>query len=146
MPPLRLDTNLTAAGADNLMTNTHVAQEIGAVPKGSGGSGGTTVAASTLDSMAALTTGAEDATDPLANADQQSITTEAEKWSDSEADAIVRGARETAQMALSMYQFTRGEGSLNTTQDLFTQAELFAEEANELYKEVRCFSYKVSLP
>ena len=70
---------------------------------------------------------------------------EQDKWSDSEADAIVRGARETAQMALSMYQFTRGEGDLNTTQDLFTQAELFAEEANELYKEVRCFSYKVSL-
>lgn len=63
---------------------------------------------------------------------------------DPEADAIVRGAKETAQMALSMYQFIRGEGELNTTQDLFTQAELFAEEANELYKEVRCFSYKVS--
>ena len=80
--------------------------------------------------------------------DQQSSSTggEPDKWSDSEADAIVRGARETAQMALSMYQFTRGEGDLNTTQDLFTQAELFAEEANELYKEVRCFSYKVSVP
>lgn len=77
--------------------------------------------------------------------DQQSSTTEPDKWSDSDADAIVRGARETAQMALSMYQFTRGEGDLNTTQDLFTQAELFAEEANELYKEVRCFSYKVSV-
>lgn len=77
-------------------------------------------------------------------ADQQSSSTDADKWSDSDADAIVRGARETAQMALSMYQFTRGEGDLNTTQDLFTQAELFAEEANELYKEVRCFSYKVS--
>lgn len=64
--------------------------------------------------------------------------------SDPEADAIIRGAQETAQMALAMYQFTRGEGDLNTTQDLFTQAELFAEEANELYKEVRCFSYKVS--
>lgn len=62
---------------------------------------------------------------------------------DPDADAIVRGAKETAQMALSMYQFIRGEGDLNTTQDLFTQAELFAEEANELYKEVRCFSYKV---
>lgn len=76
--------------------------------------------------------------------DQQSSATELDKWSDSEADAIVRGAKETAQMALSMYQFTKGEGDLNTTQDLFTQAELFAEEANELYKEVRCFSYKVS--
>ena len=78
------------------------------------------------------------------NTDQQSSTTDADKWSDSDADAIVRGAKETAQMALSMYQFTKGEGDLNTTQDLFTQAELFAEEANELYKEVRCFSYKVS--
>lgn len=81
------------------------------------------------------------------NADQQSSASgplEPDKWSDSDADAIVRGAKETAQMALSMYQFTKGEGDLNTTQDLFTQAELFAEEANELYKEVRCFSYKVS--
>lgn len=68
-----------------------------------------------------------------------------DRWSDSEADAIVRVAKETAQMALSMYQFTKGEGDLNTTQDLFTQAELFAEEANELYKEARCFSYKVSM-
>lgn len=79
------------------------------------------------------------------NTDQQSSTTEADKWSDSDADAIIRGAKETAQMAMSMYQFTKGEGDLNTTQDLFTQAELFAEEANELYKEVRCFSYKVSI-
>lgn len=84
------------------------------------------------------------AADAAATADQQSTGTEPDKWSDSDADAIVRGARETAQMALSMYQFTKGEGDLNTTQDLFTQAELFAEEANELYKEVRCFSYKVS--
>lgn len=76
--------------------------------------------------------------------DQQLSATEPDKWSDSDADAIVRGAKEIAQMALSMYQFTKGEGELNTTQDLFTQAELFAEEANELYKEVRCFSYKVS--
>lgn len=81
---------------------------------------------------------------PPASDQQSSASTDADKWSDSDADAIVRGARETAQMAMSMYQFTRGEGDLNTTQDLFTQAELFAEEANELYKEVRCFSYKVS--
>lgn len=78
-------------------------------------------------------------------ADSASKDPDQDKWSgDSDADAIVRGAKETAQMALSMYQFTKGEGDLNTTQDLFTQAELFAEEANELYKEVRCFSYKVS--
>lgn len=47
-------------------------------------------------------------------------------------------------MAYSMYQFTRGEGALKTTQDLFTQAEYFAEEANRLYKVIRQFSYQVS--
>lgn len=47
-------------------------------------------------------------------------------------------------MAFAMYQFTKGEGRLNTTQDLFTQAEYFAEEANRLYKIVRQFSYQVS--
>ncbi|XP_069996202.1 uncharacterized protein [Penaeus vannamei] len=46
-------------------------------------------------------------------------------------------------MAFSMYQFTRGEGALKTTQDLFTQGEYFAEEANRLYKVVRQFSYQV---
>lgn len=48
-------------------------------------------------------------------------------------------------MAFAMYQFTKGEGRLNTTQDLFTQAEYFAEEANRLYKIVRQFSYQVSI-
>lgn len=48
-------------------------------------------------------------------------------------------------MAFAMYQFTKGEGRLNTTQDLFTQAEYFAEEANRLYKIVRQFSYQVKL-
>jgi hypothetical protein len=46
-------------------------------------------------------------------------------------------------MAFSMYQFTKGEGVLKTTQDLFTQAEYFAEEANRLYKVIRQFSYQV---
>lgn len=46
-------------------------------------------------------------------------------------------------MAFSMYQFTKGEGPLKTTQDLFTQAEYFAEEANRLYKVIRQFSYQV---
>lgn len=48
-------------------------------------------------------------------------------------------------MAFAMYQFTKGEGRLNTTQDLFTQAEYFAEEANRLYKIVRQFSYQVQI-
>lgn len=43
----------------------------------------------------------------------------------------------------SMYLFTRGDGPLRTTHDLFTQAEFFAEEANKMYKTVREFSYEV---
>lgn len=58
---------------------------------------------------------------------------------------IVRRAKNMSGMALSMYEFTKGDGgsSLRTTQDLFTQAEYLAEEANRLYKLVRQFSYQV---
>ncbi|KAL1130353.1 hypothetical protein AAG570_013291, partial [Ranatra chinensis] len=56
---------------------------------------------------------------------------------------IVKRARNMSRMAFSMYQFTKGSGPLKTTQDLFTQAEYFAEEANRLYKVVRQFSYQV---
>ncbi|XP_075214953.1 alpha-catenin related [Lycorma delicatula] len=58
---------------------------------------------------------------------------------------IVKRARNMSSMAFSMYQFTRGDGPLKTTQDLFTQAEYFAEEANRLYKVVRQFSYQVPI-
>lgn len=58
---------------------------------------------------------------------------------------IVRKAKAMSSMAMSMFQFTRGEGELKTTQDLFTQAEFFAEEANKLYKIVRHFTYQVSI-
>uniref|UniRef100_A0A8D8LXZ5 Alpha-catulin n=4 Tax=Cacopsylla melanoneura TaxID=428564 RepID=A0A8D8LXZ5_9HEMI len=58
---------------------------------------------------------------------------------------IVKRAKNMSGMAFSMYQFTRGEGTLRTTQDLFTQAEYFAEEANRLYKVVRQFSYQVPI-
>lgn len=57
---------------------------------------------------------------------------------------IVKRAKNMSAMAFSMYQFTRGEGVLKTTQDLFTQAEYFAEEANRLYKVIRQFSYQVN--
>ncbi|GBM58493.1 Alpha-catulin [Araneus ventricosus] len=70
------------------------------------------------------------------------IDAETERWSSTENDLCKR-ARSMSQMAFSMYQFTRGEGDLKTTQDLFTQAEFFAEEANKLYKLVRQFSYLV---
>lgn len=72
---------------------------------------------------------------------------EAEKWEEritqDEDNDIVKRAKNMSSMAFSMYQFTRGEGALKTTQDLFTQGEYFAEEANRLYKVVRQFSYQV---
>ncbi|GAB6031139.1 myosin 3, variant 4 [Chamberlinius hualienensis] len=67
---------------------------------------------------------------------------ETEKWEESDSD-VVKRAKAMSAMAFAMYQFTRGEGALKTTQDLFTQAEFFAEEANKLYKVVRQFSYQV---
>jgi len=57
---------------------------------------------------------------------------------------IVRKAKSMSTMAMAMFQFTRGEGELKTTQDLFTQAEFFADEANKMYKIVRHFTYQVS--
>ncbi|KAL1500968.1 hypothetical protein ABEB36_006378 [Hypothenemus hampei] len=74
---------------------------------------------------------------------------ETEKWQESnntqmdENNDIVKRAKNMSSMAFSMYQFTKGEGPLKTTQDLFTQAEYFAEEANRLYKVIRQFSYQV---
>ncbi|XP_046384624.1 alpha-catulin [Ischnura elegans] len=75
---------------------------------------------------------------------------ETERWEEgggvdasNEDNDIVKRAKNMSAMAFSMYRFTRGEGSLRTTQDLFTQAEYFAEEANRLYKVVRQFSYQV---
>ena len=74
---------------------------------------------------------------------------ETEKWmeeaANDENNDIVKRAKNMSSMAYSMYQFTRGEGTLKTTQDLFTQAEYFAEEANRMYKTVRQFSYQVCL-
>lgn len=69
---------------------------------------------------------------------------ETDKWNNAdENNDIVKRAKNMSAMAFSMYQFTKGEGTLKTTQDLFTQAEYFAEEANRLYKVVRQFSYQV---
>lgn len=70
---------------------------------------------------------------------------ETDKWNGAsdENNDIVKRAKNMSSMAFSMYQFTKGEGTLRTTQDLFTQAEYFAEEANRLYKVVRQFSYQV---
>lgn len=56
---------------------------------------------------------------------------------------IVKRAKSMSHMTYCMHQFTKGHGPLKTTQDLFTQAEYFAEEANRLYKVIRQFSYQV---
>ncbi|XP_053964146.1 alpha-catulin isoform X1 [Anastrepha ludens] len=68
-----------------------------------------------------------------------------EKWNDEVNDNndIIKRAKNMSAMAFAMYQFTKGNGTLRTTQDLFTQAEYFAEEANRLYKVLRQFSYQV---
>ncbi|KAJ6218287.1 hypothetical protein RDWZM_009444, partial [Blomia tropicalis] len=70
-----------------------------------------------------------------------------DKWSspsnDVEDNDIARKAKSMSAMAMAMFQFTRGEGELKTTQDLFTQAEFFADEANKLYKIVRHFTYQI---
>lgn len=67
------------------------------------------------------------------------------RWNEELCDNdIIKRAKNLSAMAFLMYQFTKGNGSLKTTQDLFTQAEYFAEEANRLYKILRQFSYMVS--
>lgn len=61
---------------------------------------------------------------------------EADRWADQEND-IIRRARNLSSMAYAMHMFSSGQGSLRTTQDLFKQAEYFAEEGNKLFRCVR---------
>ncbi|XP_064646308.1 alpha-catulin-like isoform X1 [Lineus longissimus] len=67
---------------------------------------------------------------------------ETEKWEEHNND-IVKRAKNMSSMAFSMYLFTRGEGPLKTTQDLFTQAEYFAEEGTKLFRTVKEFAQRV---
>ncbi|PAV76339.1 hypothetical protein WR25_12157 [Diploscapter pachys] len=86
------------------------------------------------------------------------VEAEAEKWDEYAENDIVKRAKAREALTLtfrinefqamssqaySMYLFTRGDGPLKTTHDLFTQAEFFAEQANKMYKTVREFSYEV---
>ncbi|XP_039382400.1 alpha-catulin isoform X4 [Mauremys reevesii] len=64
---------------------------------------------------------------------------ETEKWEDQE-NEIVRHGQSISSMAHSMYLFTRGEGLLKTTQDLFHQAEVFATEGINLASVLTAFS------
>jgi hypothetical protein len=47
-------------------------------------------------------------------------------------------------MAFSIYLFTRGEGTLRTTQDLFTQAYYFVEEGTRLSASIHEFIHQVN--
>ncbi|VDN19336.1 unnamed protein product [Gongylonema pulchrum] len=71
------------------------------------------------------------------------VDAEAEKWDEYAENDIVKRAKAMSSMAYNMYLFTRGDGPLKTTHDLFTQAEFFAEQANKMYKTVREFSYEI---
>ena len=64
-------------------------------------------------------------------------------YPDAENNDIVQRAKRMAQQADDMFAFTRGQGRVKTTQDLFTLAEYFAEECNIIYKVIRLFSYDV---
>ena len=57
--------------------------------------------------------------------------------------SLYRG-KNMSSMAFSMYLFTRGEGPLKTTQDLFTQAQYFGEEGVRLYQCGRELTSQVS--
>ncbi|XP_042292581.1 alpha-catulin isoform X1 [Thunnus albacares] len=67
------------------------------------------------------------------------VDTEVEKWEEQEHD-IVRQSQSLASMAYNMYLFTRGEGLLKTTLDLFHQAEVLSEEGLQLCSSLRTFS------
>uniref|UniRef100_A0A8D3DQ24 Alpha-catulin n=1 Tax=Scophthalmus maximus TaxID=52904 RepID=A0A8D3DQ24_SCOMX len=66
------------------------------------------------------------------------LDTEVEKWEAQEHD-IVRQSQSLASMAYNMYLFTRGEGLLKTTLDLFHQAEVCASGL-QLCSALRTFS------
>uniref|UniRef100_A0A8C5HD10 Alpha-catulin n=1 Tax=Gouania willdenowi TaxID=441366 RepID=A0A8C5HD10_GOUWI len=63
------------------------------------------------------------------------VDAEVEKWEEQEQD-VVRQSQSLASMAYSMYLFTRGEGLLKTTLDLFHQAELGDEDRSALTTEM----------
>lgn len=68
---------------------------------------------------------------------------EAENWDKYAENDIVKRAKAMSAMSYNMYLFTKGDGPLKTTHDLFTQAEFFAEQANKMHKTVREFAFEV---
>ncbi|XP_078394647.1 alpha-catulin isoform X4 [Cetorhinus maximus] len=67
------------------------------------------------------------------------VDAETERWEDQD-NEILRQAQSMSSMAYSMYLFTRGEGLLKTTQDLFHQADIFAEEGLRFHTSLHSLS------
>uniref|UniRef100_A0A3B3I6A7 Catenin (cadherin-associated protein), alpha-like 1 n=1 Tax=Oryzias latipes TaxID=8090 RepID=A0A3B3I6A7_ORYLA len=70
------------------------------------------------------------------------VDAELEKWDEEEHD-IIRQSQSLASIAYSMYLFTRGEGVLKTTLDLFHQAEVLSEEGLQLCSSLQTFSTRL---
>ncbi|XP_040209450.1 alpha-catulin isoform X2 [Rana temporaria] len=67
------------------------------------------------------------------------VDAESEKWEDQD-NELLRHGQTMSSMAYTMYLFTRGEGLLKTTQDLFHQAEVFAAAGIKLSSVLHTFS------
>uniref|UniRef100_A0A8C5JZK1 Alpha-catulin n=1 Tax=Jaculus jaculus TaxID=51337 RepID=A0A8C5JZK1_JACJA len=67
------------------------------------------------------------------------VNCEIEKWEDQEND-IVQNGRNMSKMAYSLYLFTRGEGSLKTSQDLIHLLEVLAAEGLKFTSSIQAFS------
>lgn len=73
---------------------------------------------------------------------QSEIEAEADRWNEPQ-NEIVKIAKQMSDMAYEIHLFTRGEGSLKTTQDLFSKAEVFLEYGVLLYGIVKDFLAQV---
>jgi len=62
-------------------------------------------------------------------------------FEDTDNDIVIR-AREMSEMVSEMYLFTRGEGSLQTTEDLFEASQNFADAGKALYRVARKYASK----
>lgn len=73
---------------------------------------------------------------------QSEIEAEANKWNEPQ-NEIVKIAKLMSEMAYEIHLFTRGEGSLKTTQDLFNKAEVFLQHGVVLYGIIKEFLNQV---
>ena len=70
------------------------------------------------------------------------IEAEADRWNEPQ-NEIVKLAKIMSDMAYSIHLFTKGEGTLKTTQDLFAKASIFLQQGIILYAIVKEFTLSV---